>query len=45
LLLPERLTPYALIFVLLFYVVANIVNIRRIWRIAGAMDSEAARVS
>jgi phosphatidylglycerophosphate synthase len=44
LLLPERLLPYALIFVLAFYVVANIVNIRRIWQIAGAMDSEIARV-
>ena len=45
LLLPHRLLPYILIFVLAFYIVANIVNIRRIWRIAGAMDSEVARVS
>jgi phosphatidylglycerophosphate synthase len=45
LILPERLLPYTLIFVLTFYVVANIVNIRRIWRIAAAMDSETARVS
>jgi phosphatidylglycerophosphate synthase len=45
LLLPERFLPYTLIFALAFYVVANIVNIRRIWRIAGAIDSEAARVS
>lgn len=45
LLLSDRLLPDVLIFVLAFYIVANIVNIRRIWRIAGAMDSEAARVS
>ena len=45
LLLPERSMPYALIFVLAFYVVANIVNIRRVWRIASAMDLETARVS
>jgi phosphatidylglycerophosphate synthase len=45
LLLPHRLLPYILIFVLAFYIVANIVNIRRIWRIAAAMDSETARAS
>jgi phosphatidylglycerophosphate synthase len=45
LLLPHSLVPYVLICVLAFYFFANIVNIRRIWRIAGAMDSETARVS
>jgi phosphatidylglycerophosphate synthase len=45
LLAPQRVLPYILIFVLAFYTVANIVNIRRIWRIAGAMDSETARAS
>ena len=45
LLLPPRFLSYTLILVLAFYLVANIVNIRRIWRIASATDSEAARVS
>jgi hypothetical protein len=40
-----RLVRCTLIFVLALYVVANIVIIRRIRRIAGAIDSEDARVS
>jgi CDP-alcohol phosphatidyltransferase len=44
LLLPHRFLPCTLIFVLAAYV-ASIVNIRRIWLGAGAMDSVTAHVS
>jgi hypothetical protein len=43
LLLPERWVPLGVHCALGFYVLANAVNLRRIFRIAGAIDSGSSR--
>jgi hypothetical protein len=41
LLLPERWVPFGLHCALVFYLLANLVNFRRIWHLAATMDSDS----